>query len=882
MEWPHLMDQALRAHLVFEKDKDYVVQNGEVVIVDEFTGRLMEGREWSDGLHQAVSAKERVRVKQQNQTLATITLQNYFKLYGKLAGMTGTAITEAGEFLKIYGLDVVQVPTHRPVNRIDYEDMIYLDGPSKYKSLAEEINNVSKVGRPVLVGTTSIEKSEHLSALLTREHGVEHQVLNARPENAAREADIVAKAGQQKPLRSGSKKMVGTVTIATNMAGRGTDIKLGPGVVYPNCRVPEDEKLRELGLEPDPLYPAGVNKCCMNCQQYDPSTNCAHCFKPKMDETFPSRGREECPQEVPCGLHIVATERHEARRIDNQLRGRGGRQGDPGSSRFFLSVRDELITLFAPDWLPKVLAWAGMGEAGLESKRLSKGIERAQKKVENRNFERRKTLLDYDEVMDHQRKSFYSQRQEVLEGHNLEDRVRDMVFEIIDEYVEDYLSRDYVARCIAEWAKQNLQITVEPERIRATAVEDFEDLQADLRERAKDEARSTISMTLGEYMDADIPPAEWDLRGLSGWAMSRFSVQLSQGQLRKMTPPEVEQKLIAEAEEKIDQQDLRPALEFLEEDYARRSLAEWAHSQFGIEVEPDDLAGGMDEARQVLHDRADQAYATREVEYPVEYAMDMTLMRHGPDNVYALDALAQWANRKYEAGWTGEQLQGRKPPEIHRDLLEMSREWIVGDRLEKRIADELGDDASVQKVIEFAARRFDTELTEADFNGVDPAEKLRRAGRSYLRREMTELERFVLLQIYDSTWKDHLLAMDQLGESIGLRAHAEQDPRVAYKREGATMFAEMLTNVRNKVTDMIFKVRLSAGEEVQNVYQVSNVVHEQLSGYDHLAQDMAQQQEAAQPQKVETIRREAPKVGRNDPCPCGSGKKYKKCCGANA
>ncbi len=880
MEWPHLMDQALRAHLVFEKDKDYVVQDGKVVIVDEFTGRLMEGREWSDGLHQAVSAKERVRIKQQNQTLATITLQNYFKLYGKLAGMTGTAITEANEFMKIYSLDVVQVPTHRPINRMDYNDMIYLDEASKYTALAEEINNVSKTGRPVLVGTTSIEKSERLSELLTREFGVDHQVLNARPENAANEADIVAKAGQQKPLRSNSKKMVGTVTIATNMAGRGTDIKLGPGVVYPNCRVPDDEKLRRMGLEPDELFPAGVNKCCIHCPQYDPATNCAHCFKPKLDESFPTRGREQCPAEVPCGLHIVATERHEARRIDNQLRGRSGRQGDPGSSRFFLSVRDELITLFAPDWLPKILAWAGMGEQGLESKRLSKGIERAQKKVENRNFERRKHLLDYDEVMDHQRKTFYTQRQAVLEGRQLENLVRDMVFEIIEEYAEDYLSSDYPARCISEWAKQALQVSVEPERIRASGLEDFEDLQADLRQRAKDEARSTISMTLGEYMDPDIPAGEWDLKGLTGWAMSRFNVQLSQNQLRKINPPEVEEMLIEQAEEKIDQIDLSSAARFLEEDFATESLAEWARSQFNIEVQARDLTGGVESAIQTLEDKADAMYRTREVEYPVEYAIDMTLGRYGPDNVYALDALAQWANRKFEAGWSGTDLQNRKPAEIHRELLEMSREWIEGDRLEKTVDQALSGNDGVSEAVEFARQRFDTELTCEDFDGMDPAQKLRRIGRSYLRREMTELERFVLLQIYDSSWKDHLLAMDHLSDSISLRAHAEQDPRVAYKREGSAMFQEMLTGIRNKVTDMIFKVRLSAEQEMTSVYQISNVVHEQLSGYDHLAQDMADQQEAAQPRKVETIRRDEPKVGRNDPCPCGSGKKYKKCCGS--
>ncbi|KKL51622.1 hypothetical protein LCGC14_2293650, partial [marine sediment metagenome] len=255
MEWPHLLDQSLRAHTVYERDKEYVVQNGQVVIVDEFTGRLMEGREWSDGLHQAVEAKERVTVKEENQTLATITFQNFFRLYKKLAGMTGTAMTEAEEFLKVYELDVVSVPTHRPVNRVDYNDRIYQTVDEKFDALVEEINDYSKRGRPVLVGTTSIEKSERLSNMLTRRYGVGHEVLNARPENAGREADIVMRAGWQSPLKPRSKEMVGNVTIATNMAGRGTDIKLGPGVVWANCRVPSAERMAELEREVERLSP---------------------------------------------------------------------------------------------------------------------------------------------------------------------------------------------------------------------------------------------------------------------------------------------------------------------------------------------------------------------------------------------------------------------------------------------------------------------------------------------------------------------------------------------------------------------------------------------------------------------------------------------------
>ena len=881
MDWPHLMDNALRAHLVYEKDKEYVVQQGRVIIVDEFTGRLLEGREWSDGLHQSVEAKERVPIKEENQTLATITLQNYFKLYKKLAGMTGTAMTEAGEFMKIYRLDVASVPTHRPVNRMDHEDRIYATVDAKYDALVEEINAVSKAGRPVLVGTTSIEKSELISEMLTRRYGVEHSVLNARPENAGREADIVVEAGHQRPLKRGSKQMVGNVTIATNMAGRGTDIKLGPGVVYGKCRVPPAEELQRLGCEVEDLFPPGSNKCCIYCPQYDPATNCAHCFKPKIDPAFPARGLGECRTETPCGVHIVGTERHEARRIDNQLRGRSGRQGDPGSSRFFLSLRDDLMAVFAGEWTLKVLGWLGLqGDVAIEDRRVSKGIARAQRKVEERNFDIRKNLLEYDEVMDHQRHTFYSRRQQVLEGRELTGQVREMIRESAAEAIDDYLDGRYPHRCIAEWAGKALQIQVRAERIKADTPEELPALEAELREQAKEEAGSVISVTLGEYMDEEIDRKSWDLRGLSGWAMSRFNVNLSQNQLRKMAPPEVSDALYQGAAERIDQIDLSPLGRFLAEDFARQSLAEWVRSKFGIDVDAADLAGEREQVQQALMCKAEDAYRRREIEYPVEYAMDMTVGSAGTGNVYALAALVDWANRKYDAGLAVEDLRDKKPGEIRQRLVALSEGHFAGGLLEQRIREQLGAEPTPEAAEEFAAKQFDTQLPAEGLDG-DAFGRLVDAGREFLRREMTELERFVLLQIYDTSWKDHLLAMDHLKSGIGLRGFAEQDPRVAYKREGANLFQEMLTGVREKITDMIFKVRLTAGEEMASVYEVSNLVHEQLQGYDHLARDMADQAAATAPMKAQTIRRDVPRVGRNDPCPCGSGKKYKKCCGKN-
>ena len=883
MEWPHLMEQALRAHLVYERDTDYVVRQSEVVIVDQFTGRLQEGREWADGLHQAVCAKERVPVKEENQTLATITLQNFFRLYGKLAGMTGTAVTEAPEFVKIYGLDVVCVPTHRPLNRLDYNDRIYAGEDAKFHALVEEINAVSRSGRPVLVGTTSIEKSERLSEMLKHTYGTEHQVLNGRIQDATVEGEIVKTAGTQRPLKKGSDRMVGMVTIATNMAGRGTDIKLGPGVVHDMCRVPSTEKLRELGLQVDPLYPPGINKCCMHCEQYDPATNCANCFKPKLDPDFPLRGRTDCPADVPCGLHIVGTERHEARRIDNQLRGRSGRLGDPGSGRFFLSIRDDLMAIFAGEWTLKVLGWLGLqGDVAIEDKRVSKGIARAQKKVEERNFDRRKNLLEYDEVMDYQRRRFYSQRQRVLEGRDLEGQVTEMISEVIDEAVDDYLGGDYRQRCIAEWAGKNLHISVASDQIRAETPDDLDGLESNLRTRAKEEVGSTITITLGEYMDEDMDRKEWDLRGLSSWAMSRFGVNVSQNQLRKMTPDEVSAQLNEAACERIDQIDLAPLGAYLADDFVIDSLAEWARAKFGISMTTEELGGpdaSTERARDVMMEQVVQLYRRREIEYPVEYAMDMTLGQTGPGNVYAVGQLAEWANRKYDAGLTTDNLRDHKPREIYERLVDLSSQWSDGEALVKCIRQGVGSDPAVGRAIEFAKTRFDTDLTEADFDG-DIFGRLKEVGRRFLRREMTELERYVLLQIYDISWKDHLLGMDHLESGIGLRGFAEQDPRVAYKREGARQFQEMLAAVRDKVTDMIFRVRLAAGEEMASVYQISSMVHEQLSGYDHLTQEMAEQ--GARPgemRKVETIVRDMPRVGRNDPCPCGSGKKYKKCCG---
>jgi preprotein translocase subunit SecA len=390
----HHVNQGLRAHKLFTRDKDYIVRDGEVVLIDEFTGRMMVGRRLSDGLHQAIEAKEGVKIQPENVTLASVTFQNYFRLYEKLAGMTGTAATEAEEFSEIYGLGVVEVPTNRPVARVDEHDQVYRTAKEKYAAIVEEIKEAHGRGQPVLVGTTSIEKSEFLSGLLRKE-GIPHNVLNARQHE--KEAQIVADAGK-----------LGAVTIATNMAGRGTDIKLGGNV--------EMKVLEALAADPH-LHPDEV-RARIEAEHSD----------------------EEAAVKAAGGLYVLATERHESRRIDNQLRGRSGRQGDPGRSSFFLSLEDDLMRIFGSDRLDKVLSTLGMKEGeAIVHPWVNKSLEKAQGKVEGRNFDIRKQLLKFDDVMNDQRKVIFGQRMEIMEAADLSEIVEDMRHQVVDDLVDTYM-----------------------------------------------------------------------------------------------------------------------------------------------------------------------------------------------------------------------------------------------------------------------------------------------------------------------------------------------------------------------------------------------------------------------------------------------------------
>jgi preprotein translocase subunit SecA len=584
IELVHHVLQALRAHHLFKRDVDYVVKDGDVIIVDEFTGRLMPGRRWSDGLHQAIEAKEGAKIENENQTLATITFQNLFRMYGKLAGMTGTADTEAEEFAKIYNLDVVVVPTHMPMVRKDNPDVIYKTENGKFNAVVKEIETLHKNGQPALVGTISIEKSETLSRML-KKIGIPHSVLNAKYHE--REAEIIAQAGRS-----------GAVTIATNMAGRGTDIVLGGNPEglsreFITSESPSEEEIKEARKKADEI-----------------------CKKDR--EKVISSG----------GLFILGTERHESRRIDNQLRGRSGRQGDAGASRFYLSLEDDLMRIFGSDRISGLMDKLGMEEdVPIENKMITRAVENAQKKVEAHNFDIRKHLLEYDDVMNKQRMEIYSFRREILQGKDLKERLLGMVEDAVDELLYIY---------------------------------------------CPEEKHS-------EY---------WNMKGLKDALYGIFSIT------------------------------------------------------------SDSLPTETNALREHL--------------------------------ISVISAF-------YEAK-------------------------------EKEIGSEM----------------------------------------------MRYLERVVMLQVVDTQWKDHLLAMDHLKEGIGLRGYGQRDPLTEYKKEAFNIFAEMTGRISTETLSRLFKIQVRTEGEIKRTSSRQPLRYNRSEG--------------GQPQQPVTREK---KVGRNEPCPCGSGKKYKKCCGVN-
>ncbi len=856
---PHLVEQALRAHAVYTRDKDYIVMNvpdrmsgrtePSIVIVDTNTGRPMIGRQWSDGLHQAVEAKENVPIKQETQTVATVTIQNFFKMYKRLSGMTGTADTEAQEFHDIYQLDVVTIPTNRPMIRTDHDDLMFLREKDKWEAIVDEIKHFHDIGRPVLVGTTSVEKSELLSQMLTRKHRIEHKVLNAKQHE--QEANVVEDAGQ-----------LGAVMIATNMAGRGTDIKLGrvsreqlldhwlrrsiagrglttdstddevrENIFRKVAQTELKDWMKEHGLKKKDIeemdfaelelallrhWAAGFTW--LSEKQIE--TADAETLKNELDASGRMKlhrvGWFEGVEQLG-GLHVIGTERHESRRIDNQLRGRSGRQGDRGSSRFYVSLEDDLMKMFAGETTQKLLARMGMKEGdAIEHPWLSKNVERAQRKVEERNFQIRKNILEYDEVMEHQRQHFYGLRQRVLEGRDVKGLIFEYIEDAIDDAIGEMLDVEYPALCAAEFARQRLDVSIPPERLRG---KDRDEMDTAIRKIAKEEATHMIDITIGEYMpmEGSEISVDFDSAGLTRWAKNRFAVEIDPAELREggaRERREVQNALEAAAYEQIENADLEGLDEFVHRDYGAHQLADWVKRKFAFEVPAAEIIAARDDEdrnpRDPILDKARELYAKREVEYPVRFMMDLTMMiaRQNPQQAFA--ELGTWARNRFALELTEDEIKKTPPQKIAETLRAEQQKFVDADRLNATIDEALaiaGDD----ELDAFLRERLGAGVTDRMrfLEGEEREDAIRARVENLLRTELLFFERTILLQNLDSAWKDHLYEMDKLRDVIGFRAFSQTDPKIQYKREGAQLFNQMLEGVRDKVTDYIFKASIS-------------------------------------------------------------------------
>ncbi|MBX3269349.1 MAG: preprotein translocase subunit SecA [Sandaracinaceae bacterium] len=762
LESLHILNKSLYAHALYKKDQHYMVKDGQVLIIDEFTGRTLPGRRWSDGLHQAVEAKENVQVKSENRTLATISFQNLFRLYEKLSGMTGTADTEAAEFHKIYELDVVVIPTNRPIARVDEEDLVYKTEREKFKAVSNEILDCHERGQPVLVGTTSVEKSEALARILKRAN-VPFNVLNAKQHE--REAYVVAQAGKK-----------GAVTVATNMAGRGTDIVLGgnPEMLarFEILARAHEEGDEELLADPDALEA----KILAEQKKYE-----ASCKKEK--EEVIAAG----------GLAIIGTERHESRRIDNQLRGRSGRQGDPGHSRFYLSLEDDLMRIFAGDRIQGMMDKLGMEEdVPIEHKWVTRAVENAQKKVEERNFDIRKHLLEYDDVMNQQRKSIYALRKQVLEG-------------------------EYRALPTEEEAKKGKG----SERIVTKADET-------LRERVKPILLQMVQVHGSPTFAADTPPDE-----IAAWRQKAFE-----------TPPE--------------------KLSELRRQRLERDVYEW----FGCRV-PVSKKLAKEPAKALAFLEEEVALSLTEQR---ERLLDMV------DEIVGAMVVRACPPKKHYEDWDLDALKV-----AYREQFDIDATGIEQLTEAAEIAKKLYDDA------EAILLKKEQEIT--------PERYLRFFRNQYL-------------QEIDRQWLEQLSSMEQLRDGIGLRGYGQRDPKKEYKREGYDLFTAMLERVKSNVAANMFRARVVRDEDIEKLEaQRRREAERRLSAMranhptapagegaapqqalpdDAPAQSRAARRAAASrarragsavaaAAKVQTVKRDKPKMGRNDPCWCGSGKKYKQC-----
>jgi preprotein translocase subunit SecA len=901
--WPHLIDNALKAHHLYKRDVNYVVERVEdgsmgIVIVDEHTGRKMTGRQWSDGLHQAVEAKEGVKIKEVTQTLATITLQNYFKLYKKLCGMTGTAMTEAQEFYKIYGLDVIACPTNRPMKRINAPDVIYRSEKEKWGAVVDEIVEVHKTGRPILVGTVSIEKSERVSNMLGR-RGIPHSVLNAKFHE--REAEIVAQAGR-----------LAGVTIATNMAGRGTDIILGGNPEYLAWEQLKNTYASRLDV------PKSV-------------------WDEKSHEIAELEGMKEQGKTVAeaGGLHVIGTERHDARRIDLQLRGRAGRQGDPGSSRFFLSLEDDLMRIFMGEKVQMMLGWLGMQEGeAIESPMVTRQIEKAQKRVEERHFESRKNLLEYDEVMDFQRKEVYSYRQRILEGANCRDLILEMIdrqVELIDKRPDDATVEGMIEESqydrfrhflhplfrwdlISAWARSEMKIDEEPRRLDGM---DFDQLKDFLSDEALRQAEAFIREQIEENLSADVERRDWNWQSLAGWANRTLGMNTNDRELKKVSAPPsegddidrgaLEMYLYEGAKQSVERTDFTPLEELLKPEFPQRYLAGWLENQFTLHLAPEELSRleNTDEAIEFLKKKLRDLYRFQEIRFPVQVGMSRYMRPHqGSDR----QGLIHWANQRFRTELNTESLDQAPQRELADTLLKASQQYYPGDDALNRIDEQVdralervnghshGEPQSFNELIQYGNQTLDLGLQPQALAQL-PKDNIRQAVLQAFERkfrpEIGPTERSLMLQVLDSAWKEHLYLMDQLRNSIGLEGYAGKDPKVEYKRQGMRAFDGMWQRIREYVTGAIFRIEYQDPGMESSVWQISETSHAEAQsmaeefqgqppvdakGLPQSGNELAPGQEA---KAVEPIRNRDEKVGRNDLCPCGSGKKYKKCHGAS-
>ena len=906
MDWPHMIDNALKAHNLYKRDVNYVIKDGGIVIVDEFTGRLMEGRQWSDGLHQAVEAKEGVKIKEETQTLATITLQNYFKLYEKVCGMTGTALTEATEFWKIYELDVVAIPTNKKMKRIAHPDVIYSSEKFKWKAVAEEVENyhkhdtvflkngdfyvgkianqtddvveilskqdgsresfpMSKVdkvqtaGRPILVGTVTIEKSEILSNLLQR-RGITHEVLNAK--NHKREAEIVSQAGRR-----------GAVTIATNMAGRGTDIILGGN--------PETMTWARL----QDKYPTRLD---VPTEEWDQLVQ-------EIDDDHDMSAEGERVKALG-GLHVIGTERHDARRIDLQLRGRCGRQGDPGSSRFYLSLDDDLMRVFAGPYVRRVLEFGGFtDDVPIESSMVSRRIDGAQKKREEYNFEIRKSLLEYDEVMDEQRKRIYSFRQNILDGVSCREIVLDMITEQVDANLNSILAPMFGAESFSSYAGNKLSVALDPKSFRNAEPESAVQIAKDEAERM---AEGAVLGSIEENLPLNEDESEWNWEAVARFANTRWGVNVRDRDLKKLGRDRIDEYLIEQVRESIGKIDIADAGVMMERDFSLKTAIRWVQAKFGIEIPLEDLQKlhSTDEIIQLVTEQANEKYEEKEAEYPVMAGL-YQFVQAGAGSRIDREGLVQWASHRFKDEVSVDDLKNKQRDEIRQMLVDKSRDnqrhaQSMISNLQTKVEDLSAQGGVPLKNGNGAAKSLaswfkDTLDYDLAMESVESLEKndleqrLEAIVEDHYHPEMRRMERIVLLEIVDSAWKDHLLAMDYLRSAVGQRGMAQLDPKVEYKREGMRLFEGLWQSIGERVTDLIFRM------EQMNEAFVSNTLRETSARHDEAPQmqpgeQANEQNEIADRQqgkgKIETIRNREVKVGRNEPCTCGSGRKFKSCC----